>query len=100
MALSEAAQDHSRARSSFQASGCRKDLNASTDCRRWDWSEAPGSAFMASSADVEVVATEGALAVVTGHATLPTSGRMMIERFGSCYLPPLRHSSPYLMAFV
>jgi len=55
---------------------------------------------MTSSADVEVVATEGALAVVTGHATLATASRMMIERFGGCYLPPLRHSSPYLMAFV
>ena len=48
----------------------------------------------------EVLAAEGAFAIMTSHAALRFSSRVMIERLGSCHLPALRLASADLMTFV
>jgi hypothetical protein len=60
----------------------------------------PSGARVAPFANREVVATERALAVMASHATLPTTGRVMVERLRSGDLSALRHSGSNLVAFV
>ena len=55
---------------------------------------------MAAFADREIVAAEGALAIVTGHAALSATGSVMIERLGRGYLSPLWLTRADLMTFV
>jgi hypothetical protein len=55
---------------------------------------------MAALARGEIISTKRALSIVTRHATLRSSGGMMVQRLGLSDLSPLRHSGPYLMAFV
>lgn len=55
---------------------------------------------MTTFADGEVFTAECALAVVTGHAALPTASRMMIQRFGRTHLSSLRHAWFDLMTLV
>jgi hypothetical protein len=62
--------------------------------------EAPGWTGVAPLANRKVIAAKGSLAIVAGHATLPTSRRMMVKRFRSSHLPTLRHAGSYLMAFI
>ncbi len=60
----------------------------------------PGRAGVTTFAGSEVFASERALAVVTSHAALAASGRVMIERFGSRHLSALRLARADLMTFV
>src|SRR5437763_3203652 len=55
---------------------------------------------MASLTNGEVFAAECPLAVMTSHATLPATSRMMIQRLGRTYLPSLRHACFHLMTLV
>jgi hypothetical protein len=55
---------------------------------------------MAPIANRKIIATKRALAIVTGSATLTTSGRMMVKRLGRCDLATLRHPRSYLMTFI
>ena len=52
---------------------------------------------MTAFAHGEVVIAESALAIVTRRATLPASGRVMIQRFRSRNLTSLRQAGPNLM---
>lgn len=53
---------------------------------------------MAPLASGKIIAAEGALAVMTSHATLSASGCMMVKRFRRRHLPPLRLAGPDLVA--
>ena len=55
---------------------------------------------MAAFANGKIVVTEGALAVMTGHATLAAPQGVMIERFRLSHLATLRHAGTNLMTFV
>jgi hypothetical protein len=55
---------------------------------------------MAPFTDRKIIATERPLAIVTSHATLRPSRRVMIERFRRGDLPALWHASAHLMTFV
>jgi hypothetical protein len=63
-------------------------------------SKVPGRSSVATLANSEIITTECALTIMTCHATLRPTGGMMIERFRSRNLPPLRHSRSDLMAFI
>lgn len=63
-------------------------------------SKAPCWSSVAALTCREVIAAKRALAVVTSHATLATSSRMMVERFRRCHLPPLRLTSADIVTFV
>jgi hypothetical protein len=51
-------------------------------------------------ADGEIFVAERALPVMTGHAALGATRRVMIKRFGRRHLPTLRHPGAYLMTFI
>ena len=63
-------------------------------------SKAPRVTCMTALTCTEIFATKSAFAVVTGHAALTAAPRMVIERFGGCYLSALRLARAHLMAFV
>jgi len=53
-----------------------------------------------SFANREVITAKSPLAVMTGHATLAATGRMVIQRLGCRDLPSLRHPGAHLMTFI
>src|SRR5204862_5104306 len=59
----------------------------------------PRGPGMATFASGEIFTAKSALAVMAGHATLPTTGCVMVERLRRRNLPSLRHAGPDLMAF-
>jgi hypothetical protein len=60
----------------------------------------PGGSGVTALADREVIIAKGALAVMTGHATLAATARMMIQGFGCRDLLPLRQAGAHLMTFI
>jgi len=55
---------------------------------------------MTTLAGSKVVPAEGALAIMTSHATLAATAGVMIERLGLSHLPALRHAGANLVTFV
>jgi hypothetical protein len=53
-----------------------------------------------SFASREVITAKCPFAVMTAHAALAATGRMVIQRFGGGDLPPLRHAGAHLMTFI
>jgi hypothetical protein len=60
----------------------------------------PDGPGVAPFANCEVVTAKCTLAVMTGHATLAATGRMVIQRFGCRHLLPLRPAGAHLMTFI
>jgi hypothetical protein len=52
---------------------------------------------VAAFANAKVISAKGALSVMTSHATLSSSGGVMIERLRLRHLAALWHSGPDLM---
>jgi hypothetical protein len=55
---------------------------------------------VAAFTNCEIIAAERALAIMTSHATLGPTRRVMVERFRRRYLPALRHPCAHLMTFI
>jgi len=69
-------------------------LNASS------FSKVPRCSRVAPFTNREIVVAKRALAVMTSHATLSPSRRVMIERFRRGNLSALRQAGPDLMTFI
>jgi hypothetical protein len=55
---------------------------------------------VASFTSCEIVAAKRAFAIVTRHAALAPARRVMIKRFGCCYLAALRLARTDVVTFV
>jgi hypothetical protein len=63
-------------------------------------SKAPRRSGMTALAGSKVVTPKRALAIMTSHATLATTGRMVMQWLRRCDLSSLRHSRSYLMTLI
>jgi hypothetical protein len=64
------------------------------------FSKAPRRSGVAPFTTREIVTAERALTVVTSHATLAPSRRVMVERLGRGDLSPLRLACTHIVTFV